>query len=91
VLVEKAARRGDMLQARTRDFKTVMVPAEGVAVGGYYTSSSRDDRVDVHRRGRARRRARSLPLPMAAAGRPADGGPRPRGARRDAPRRVAAM
>jgi tRNA-2-methylthio-N6-dimethylallyladenosine synthase len=26
VLVEKAARRGDMLQARTRDFKTVMVP-----------------------------------------------------------------
>ena len=37
VLVEKAARRGEMLQARTRDFKTVMVPAEGTAVGGYYT------------------------------------------------------
>jgi tRNA-2-methylthio-N6-dimethylallyladenosine synthase len=37
VLIEKAARRGEMLQARTRDFKTVMVPPEGVAVGEYCT------------------------------------------------------
>jgi tRNA-2-methylthio-N6-dimethylallyladenosine synthase len=36
VLVEKPARRGDMLQARTRDFKTVMLPADGLAIGGYY-------------------------------------------------------
>jgi tRNA-2-methylthio-N6-dimethylallyladenosine synthase len=35
VLIEKAARRGEMLQARTRDFKTVMVPPDGVAVGEY--------------------------------------------------------
>lgn len=37
VLVEKAARRGDLLQARTRDFKTVMLPPEGIAVGDYVT------------------------------------------------------
>jgi tRNA-2-methylthio-N6-dimethylallyladenosine synthase len=36
VLVEKGARRGDMLQGRTRDFKTVMLPADGVDIGGYY-------------------------------------------------------
>jgi tRNA-2-methylthio-N6-dimethylallyladenosine synthase len=36
VLVEKAARRGELLQARTRDFKTVMIPADGVRIGGYY-------------------------------------------------------
>jgi tRNA-2-methylthio-N6-dimethylallyladenosine synthase len=37
VLVEKAARRGELLQARTRDFKTVMVPPEGIEIGRYYT------------------------------------------------------
>ncbi|HEY0780004.1 MAG TPA: tRNA (N6-isopentenyl adenosine(37)-C2)-methylthiotransferase MiaB [Gemmatirosa sp.] len=37
VLVEKAARRGDLLQARTRDFKTVMLPLDGVAIGDYVT------------------------------------------------------
>jgi tRNA-2-methylthio-N6-dimethylallyladenosine synthase len=37
VLVEKAARRGELLQARTRDFKTVMLPPDGLVVGGYYT------------------------------------------------------
>jgi tRNA-2-methylthio-N6-dimethylallyladenosine synthase len=36
VLVEKAARRGEMLQARTRDFKTVMLAPEGAVIGGYY-------------------------------------------------------
>jgi tRNA-2-methylthio-N6-dimethylallyladenosine synthase len=37
VLVEKEARRGDLLQARTRDFKTVLVPADQAAVGDYLT------------------------------------------------------
>jgi tRNA-2-methylthio-N6-dimethylallyladenosine synthase len=37
VLVEKPARRGDLLQARTRDFKTVMVSADATAVGAYCT------------------------------------------------------
>ncbi|MDF1503028.1 tRNA (N6-isopentenyl adenosine(37)-C2)-methylthiotransferase MiaB [Roseisolibacter sp. H3M3-2] len=37
VLVEKAARRGEMLQGRTRDFKTVMLPPDGVAIGEYHT------------------------------------------------------
>jgi tRNA-2-methylthio-N6-dimethylallyladenosine synthase len=37
VLVEKAARRGELLQARTRDFKTVMIPPDGVEIGAYHT------------------------------------------------------
>ena len=37
MLVEKEARRGDLFQARTRDFKTVMLPREGIAVGEYHT------------------------------------------------------
>ena len=36
MLIEKAARRGDMLQGRTRDFKTVMVPPDGIAIGEYH-------------------------------------------------------
>ena len=35
VLIEKVARDGEMLQARTRDFKTVMVPASAGAIGEY--------------------------------------------------------
>jgi tRNA-2-methylthio-N6-dimethylallyladenosine synthase len=35
VLIEKVARDGEMLQARTRDFKTVMVPASAGAIGDY--------------------------------------------------------
>jgi tRNA-2-methylthio-N6-dimethylallyladenosine synthase len=36
VLIEKEARRGgDLLQARTRDFKTVLVPGDGSMVGRY--------------------------------------------------------
>jgi tRNA-2-methylthio-N6-dimethylallyladenosine synthase len=68
VLVEKAARRGDMLQARTRDFKTVMVPADGVQVGGYYhvelTGTTGSTFTGALVRDDARR---SLPLPMMAA------------------------
>lgn len=38
VLVEKAARKGgEMLQARSRDFRTVMVPADVAAIGDYLT------------------------------------------------------
>jgi tRNA-2-methylthio-N6-dimethylallyladenosine synthase len=37
VLVEREAKRGEMLMARTRDFKTVMIPAEGAALGDYLT------------------------------------------------------
>jgi tRNA-2-methylthio-N6-dimethylallyladenosine synthase len=35
VLVEKAARRGGLLQSRTRDFKTVMIPGDVSLVGRY--------------------------------------------------------
>ena len=39
VLVEKVARRGDAVQARTRDFKTVLLPASEAVIGGYYTAT----------------------------------------------------
>ncbi len=35
VLVEKTARRGGLLQTRTRDFKTVMIPGEPSLIGQY--------------------------------------------------------
>jgi tRNA-2-methylthio-N6-dimethylallyladenosine synthase len=37
VLVEKGARRGDLLQARTRDFKTVLLPGDDSMIGRYFT------------------------------------------------------
>jgi tRNA-2-methylthio-N6-dimethylallyladenosine synthase len=37
VLVEKAARRGGLLQARTRDFKTVLLPGDETMIGRYLT------------------------------------------------------
>ena len=37
VLVERTARRGDLLQARTRDFKTVLIPGEESMIGRYFT------------------------------------------------------
>lgn len=37
VLVEKLARDGNLLQARSRDFKTVMVPADSARIGDYLT------------------------------------------------------
>jgi len=37
VLVEKLARRGGLLQSRTRDFKTVMVPGDASLIGKYLT------------------------------------------------------
>ena len=35
VLIEKVARRGELLQARTRDFKTVLVPGDESMIGRY--------------------------------------------------------
>jgi tRNA-2-methylthio-N6-dimethylallyladenosine synthase len=37
VLVEKVARRGEMLQARTRDYKTVLLPGDASSIGQYLT------------------------------------------------------
>ncbi len=37
VLIEKEARRGGLLQARTRDFKTVIMPGEPLMIGSYVT------------------------------------------------------
>jgi len=37
VLVEKGARRGELLQARTRDFKTVLLPGDDSMIGRYFT------------------------------------------------------
>jgi tRNA-2-methylthio-N6-dimethylallyladenosine synthase len=37
VLVEKAARRGGLLQTRTRDFRTVMIPGDLTLIGQYLT------------------------------------------------------
>jgi tRNA-2-methylthio-N6-dimethylallyladenosine synthase len=37
VLVEKQARRGGLLQARTRDFKTVIIPGDQSMIGSYFT------------------------------------------------------
>lgn len=37
VLVEKPARRGGLLQSRTRDFRTVMIPGDQSLIGKYLT------------------------------------------------------
>ena len=37
VLIEKEARRGGLLQARTRDFKTVIIPGDASMIGTYAT------------------------------------------------------
>ena len=37
VLVEKGARRGELLQARTRDFKTVLLPGDDSMIGRYFS------------------------------------------------------
>jgi tRNA-2-methylthio-N6-dimethylallyladenosine synthase len=35
ILIEKAARRGELLQGRTRDFKTILVPGDESMIGTY--------------------------------------------------------
>jgi tRNA-2-methylthio-N6-dimethylallyladenosine synthase len=37
VLVEKVARDGELLQTRTRDFKTVLLPGDASMIGQYFT------------------------------------------------------
>ena len=37
ILIEKAARRGELLQGRTRDFKTILVPGDEPMIGSYAT------------------------------------------------------
>lgn len=37
LLIEKVARDGTLLQGRSRDFKTVMVPADAASIGDYIT------------------------------------------------------
>ena len=37
ILIEKAARRGELLQGRTRDFKTILVPGDETMIGSYAT------------------------------------------------------
>jgi tRNA-2-methylthio-N6-dimethylallyladenosine synthase len=37
VLVEKQARRGELLQARSRDYKTVLIPGDASMIGQYVT------------------------------------------------------
>jgi len=37
VLVEKVARDGELLQTRTRDFKTVLLPGDASMIGHYFT------------------------------------------------------
>jgi tRNA-2-methylthio-N6-dimethylallyladenosine synthase len=36
VLVEKEARKGELLQARSRDFKTVLIPGDKAMIGQYF-------------------------------------------------------
>ncbi len=35
ILIEKEARRGDLLQGRTRDFRTILVPGDPALIGSY--------------------------------------------------------
>jgi tRNA-2-methylthio-N6-dimethylallyladenosine synthase len=37
VLIEKEARKNDLLQARSRDFKTILVPGSAELIGSYLT------------------------------------------------------
>ncbi len=63
VLVEKVARDGTLLQARSRDFKTVMVPADSARIGDYLTVSLTGTTGATFTGTPVRARA---PLPMAA-------------------------
>ena len=35
ILIEKEAKRGDLLQGRTRDFRTILVPGDSSLIGSY--------------------------------------------------------
>jgi len=62
VLIEKEARRGGLLQARTRDFKTVIVPGDSTLIGSYATVELTGTTGSTFTGAVVRER---LPLPMA--------------------------
>jgi tRNA-2-methylthio-N6-dimethylallyladenosine synthase len=62
VLIEKEARRGGLLQARTRDFKTVIVPGDAELIGTYATVELTGTTGSTFTGAMVRERA---PLPMA--------------------------
>jgi tRNA-2-methylthio-N6-dimethylallyladenosine synthase len=62
VLIEKEARRGGLLQARTRDFKTVIVPGDAEMIGTYATVELTGTTGSTFTGAVVRER---LPLPMA--------------------------
>jgi tRNA-2-methylthio-N6-dimethylallyladenosine synthase len=75
VLVEKPAKRGEAVQARTRDFKTVLLPPDEAEVGRYYTvrlvgttGSTFTGTVVTDRDARGTRALPMASLPLAAAG-----------------------
>jgi len=61
-LIEKEARRGGLLQARTRDFKTVIVPGDSTMIGSYATVELTGTTGSTFTGSVVRER---LPLPMA--------------------------
>jgi tRNA-2-methylthio-N6-dimethylallyladenosine synthase len=62
VLVEKGARRGELLQARSRDFKTVLLPGDPSLIGQYLTVELTGTTGSTFTGALVRERA---PLPMA--------------------------
>jgi tRNA-2-methylthio-N6-dimethylallyladenosine synthase len=70
VLVEKPAKRGGAVQARTRDFRTVLLPPEQASVGGYYlvrfTGTTGSTFTGVVVSAADERSGRSLPVAAAA-------------------------
>jgi tRNA-2-methylthio-N6-dimethylallyladenosine synthase len=64
VLVEKEARRGGLLQARTRDFKTVLLPGDAALIGRYLTVELTGTTGSTFTGAPVEQRS---PLPMAAA------------------------
>ena len=62
VLVEKGARRGELLQARSRDFKTVLLPGDATLIGQYLTVELTGTTGSTFTGALVRERA---PLPMA--------------------------
>ena len=67
VLVEKAARRGGLLQARSRDFKTVIVPGDESMIGQYLHVELTGTTGSTFTGALAQPRQERRPLPMAAA------------------------
>jgi tRNA-2-methylthio-N6-dimethylallyladenosine synthase len=71
VLVEKAARRGGLLQARTRDFKTVIIPGGESMIGQYVQVELTGTTGSTFTGALVQRQQERRPLPMAAVAMPA--------------------